>query len=162
MVKDLSGGNRRKLSVAIACFGDTQLVLLDEPTSDMDPITRTLVYGAIASLIAARRSVILTSHTISEIEQLCHRIGVMRAGKMISIDSPMALKRRFGQSYVVKVYYDPVEATTIERYVRVSLPGAENLTVHNECLQFSIKVRTGKCDVSVAFRTTIQRRQLRS
>lgn len=149
MVKNLSGGNRRKLSVATTCLGDTQLVLMDEPTSDMDPVTRALVYKTINSLIAARRSVILTSHTISEIEQICNRIGVMRDGKMILVDSPSALKERFGQSYVVTLYYDRIESLTIERYLLKNLTGVENLTIHNNLLQFSINVKSSQCDVSV-------------
>ncbi|XP_037044496.1 phospholipid-transporting ATPase ABCA1 isoform X2 [Bradysia coprophila] len=148
LVKNLSGGNRRKLSVAVTCFGDTGLVLMDEPTSDMDPVTRALVYKTINSLIAAKRSIILTSHTISEIEQVCHRIGVMREGKMITIDSPAALKQRFGQSYVVTLYYDQIESLTIERYLLKNLAGVKNLTIHNNCLQFSINVKTSQCENS--------------
>lgn len=149
LVKNLSGGNRRKLSVAVTCFGNTRLVLMDEPTSDMDPVTRALVYKTINSLINAKRSIVLTSHTISEIENVCHRIGVMRDGKMISIGTPMALKERFGQSYVITLYYDQIESLTIERYLQKNLAGVENLTIHSNCLQFSIKVRsTSQCDVS--------------
>ncbi|KAJ6638175.1 Glucosylceramide transporter ABCA12 [Pseudolycoriella hygida] len=146
LVKNLSGGNRRKLSVAVCCFGDSQLVLMDEPTSDMDPVTRALVYKTIKSLILAKRSIILTSHTISEIENVCHRIGVMRDGRMILIDPPMKLKERIGQSFVVTLYYDQIESLTIERYLQKNLPGVENLTLHNNCLQFNIKVKTSQCD----------------
>ncbi|XP_037040296.1 ATP-binding cassette sub-family A member 12-like [Bradysia coprophila] len=149
LVKNLSGGNRRKLSVAIACFGDTRLVLMDEPTSEIDPVTRALVCKAINSLIAAKRSVILTSHTISEIEQVCHRIGVIHGGKIISIDTPMALKERFGRSYVVKLYYDQIESMTIEQYVQKNLEGVEHLTMQNNCLEFCVKVRTDQYDNSI-------------
>lgn len=149
LVKNLSGGNRRKLSVGVTCFGDTRIVLMDEPTSDMDPVTRALVYKTINTLIDAKRSIILTSHTISEIEKVCHRIAVMRDGKMISIGSPMALKERYGQSYLVTLYYDHIESLTIDSYLHKNLAGVENLIVHNNCLQFSIKIKTSQCDVSV-------------
>ena len=115
LVKNLSGGNRRKLSVAVTCFGTTSIVLMDEPTSDMDPITRSLVYSAIKQLIQDKRSVILTSHTISEIDRVCHRIGVMRQGRMITIAPPDQLKTLYGNCYLITVFYDLIEALSIER-----------------------------------------------
>lgn len=115
LVKNLSGGNRRKLSVAVACFGKTNLVLMDEPTSDMDPVTRSLVYRAINELIYDHRSVILTSHTVSEIEHVCDRIAVLKNGRLISVGTPNELKQLCGNSYLVTVFYDKIEALTIER-----------------------------------------------
>lgn len=115
LVKNLSGGNRRKLSVAVACFGKTNLVLMDEPTSDMDPVTRTLVYRAINELIHEHRSVILTSHTVSEIENVCDRIAVLKNGRLISMGTPNELKQLCGNSYIVTVFYDKIESLTIER-----------------------------------------------
>lgn len=115
LVKNLSGGNRRKLSVAVTCFGSTSFVLMDEPTSDMDPITRALVYASIKQLLVEKRTVVLTSHTITEIDRVCSRIGVMRKGEMITIAPPQKLKAMYGNRYMVTVYYDHIEALTIER-----------------------------------------------
>lgn len=115
LVKNLSGGNRRKLSVAVTCFGTTSNVLMDEPTSDMDPITRSIVYSSIHRLLYDKRSVILTSHTITEIDRVCGRIGVMRQGRMIAIAPPQQLKTMYGNCYSITVFYDQIEALTIER-----------------------------------------------
>lgn len=115
LVMNLSGGNRRKLSVAVTCFGTTSNVLMDEPTSDMDPVTRSIVYAAINRLLYEKRSVILTSHTITEIDRVCNRIGVMRQGQMVVVASPQQLKNTYGNYYSVTVYYDHIEALTIER-----------------------------------------------
>lgn len=104
LVKNLSGGNRRKLSVAVTCFGNTNLVLMDEPTSDMDPITRSLVYKVIKELVKNNRSVVLTSHSISEIENICNRIAVLKDGRILSTGSPRQLKDIFGNSYVVTIF----------------------------------------------------------
>lgn len=101
LVKNLSGGNRRKLSVACASFGDLSLVLMDEPTSDMDPLTRNLVYKTIHELNDNNCSVILTSHSVAEIEQLCHSIGILVDGTMQSSGTPESLKKQFGNRYVV-------------------------------------------------------------
>lgn len=115
LVKNLSGGNKRKLSVAVTCFGSSSTVLMDEPTSDMDPVTRSLVYNAINCLLLERRSVVLTSHTITEIDRVCDRIGIMRLGKMIVTAPPHQLKSMYGNRYAITVYYDEIEALTIER-----------------------------------------------
>lgn len=115
LVKHLSGGNRRKLSVAVTCFGTASNVLMDEPTSDMDPITRSIVYNSISQLLYDKRSVILTSHTITEIDRVCGRIGVLRQGQMIAIAPPQDLKIMYGNCYIITVYYDHIEALTIER-----------------------------------------------
>lgn len=114
-MKNLSGGNRRKLSVAVTCFGLSSNVLMDEPTSDMDPVTRSIVYNAINSLLLERRSVVLTSHTITEIDRVCDRIGILRLGKMVVTAPPQQLKLMYGNRYAITVYYDEIEALTIER-----------------------------------------------
>lgn len=101
LVKNLSGGNRRKLSVACASFGELNLVLMDEPTSDMDPVTRNLVYKTIHELNENNSSVILTSHSVAEIEMLCHSIGVLVDGKMCAAGTPNSIKKKFGNQYVV-------------------------------------------------------------
>lgn len=104
--------------MAVACFGKTNLVLMDEPTSDMDPVTRTLVYRAINELIHEHRSVLLTSHTVSEIENVCDRIAVLKNGRLISEGTPAELKQLCGNSYLVTVFYDKIEALTVERVRR--------------------------------------------
>lgn len=101
LVKNLSGGNRRKLSVACSSFGKLSLVLMDEPVSDMDPITRYLVYKTIKELNRSNTSVILTSHSIAEIEEVCHSVGILVDGNMVASGSPENLKKDFGNRYVV-------------------------------------------------------------
>lgn len=77
---------------------------MDEPTSDMDPITRALVYSAIKKLLAEQRSVVLTSHTISEIEPICQRIAVLKEGRIIKEGGPENLKSLVGEYYSVSLY----------------------------------------------------------
>lgn len=77
---------------------------MDEPTSDMDPITRSLVYSAIKRLLAEQRSVILTSHTISEIEPICQRLVVLKDGQIIKEGCPQSLKSQIGEYYSVSLY----------------------------------------------------------
>lgn len=81
----------------------------------MDPVTRSIVYASINRLLLAKRSVILTSHTITEIDRVCDRIGIMRQGKMLITAPPQQLKTMYGNRYAITVYYDQIEALTIER-----------------------------------------------
>lgn len=101
LVKNLSGGNRRKLSVACASIGNLSLVLMDEPVADMDPLTRHLVYKTIRELNDENCSVILTSHSIAEVEEVSHSIGIMVDGNLVASGSPEKLKKEFGNRYVV-------------------------------------------------------------
>lgn len=90
--------------MAVTCFGNTSLVLMDEPTSDMDPVTRHLTYACIRELLAADRSVILTSHTIAEIDRVCGRIAILRRGKLVSMGDTEALQAMYGLCYAVSVF----------------------------------------------------------
>lgn len=83
--------------------------------SDMDPVTRSIVYASINRLLLDNRSVILTSHTITEIDRVCDRIGIMRQGQMIVTAPPQQLKAMYGNRYDITIYYDQIEALTIER-----------------------------------------------
>lgn len=115
LVKNLSGGNRRKLTVATSCCGRTSVVLMDEPTSDMDPVTRAIVYRTIDDLLAERRAIVLTSHSISEIDQICHRIAVLKDGQLLTCSSPESLKAQYGGYYNVTVYCDTDKLKDLEK-----------------------------------------------
>jgi ABC-type multidrug transport system ATPase subunit len=76
---------------------------MDEPVSDMDPITRYLVYKTIKELNDENCSVILTSHSIAEVEDVCHSIGILVDGNMVASGTPERLKKEFGNKYVVTI-----------------------------------------------------------
>ncbi|XP_059222779.1 ATP-binding cassette sub-family A member 13 [Stomoxys calcitrans] len=140
LVKNLSGGNRRKLTVATACCGRTSVVLMDEPTSDMDPVTRAIVYRTIDDLLAEKRAIVLTSHSISEIDLICHRIAVLKDGQMLTCSSPESLKAQFGGYYNVTVYCDQNKLRDLEKEILRQFPFAKDLQVHAHSIKFSIKV----------------------
>ncbi|TNN08454.1 ATP-binding cassette sub-family A member 1 [Schistosoma japonicum] len=98
-----SGGNRRKLSTAVAIIGKPQVILLDEPTSGMDPVGRRFMWDQIIALVKEGRSVILTTHSMEECEALCQRIGIMINGQMKCFGSLQHLKHRFGNGYRVEI-----------------------------------------------------------
>lgn len=94
----LSGGSRRKLSVAIALIGGSKLVLLDEPTAGMDLSARRKLWNMLKNY-KHNRIIILTTHYMDEADILGDRIGIMTGGKLICLGSSLFLKNRFGVGY---------------------------------------------------------------
>ncbi|KAK8968518.1 ABC transporter A family member 1 [Platanthera guangdongensis] len=119
----LSGGNKRKLSVAIAMIGDPPIVILDEPSTGMDPIAKRFMWDVISSLSTRRgkTAVILTTHSMNEAQALCTRIGLCHGkffklflqvdGKLRCIGSPQHLKSRYGNHLELEL--KPTEVSTL-------------------------------------------------
>ena len=99
-----SGGMKRKLSVALALVGAPCVVLLDEPSTGMDPEAKRFLWNVI-SAAAKSRTIILTSHSMEECEALCHRVGIMVSGQFSCIGSLQHLKNRFSEGYSVTVNF---------------------------------------------------------
>eukprot|EP01060_Flectonema_neradi_P031529 TRINITY_DN480_c0_g3_i1.p1 TRINITY_DN480_c0_g3~~TRINITY_DN480_c0_g3_i1.p1 ORF type:complete len:1772 (+),score=363.22 TRINITY_DN480_c0_g3_i1:93-5408(+) len=100
--KSLSGGNKRKTSVAISMIGGPACILLDEPTAGMDPVARRSMWTALQS-IGGGRCVILTTHHLEEVEALAHRTAIMVAGGLQCLGTLQHLKNKYGGSYEVVV-----------------------------------------------------------
>jgi len=94
----LSGGNKRKLSVAIAMIGNPPIIFLDEPSNGMDPEARRFMWAVIQKISTQRKksSVILTTHSMEEAETLCRRIGIMVKGRFKCLGSSTGIKDRYG------------------------------------------------------------------
>jgi len=101
----LSGGNKRKLSVAIAMIGEPSIVFLDEPSTGMDPVARRFMWEVISRISTqdALCSIILTTHSMEEAEALCTRIGIMVNGSLRCLGSGQHLKQRYGDGYEVDI-----------------------------------------------------------
>jgi len=108
-VKDYSGGNKRKLSTAMALVGNPPIVFLDEPTTGMDPVARRHLWNAISSVREAGTSIVLTSHSMEECEALCTRLAVMVNGKFRCLGSPQHLKNKFGEGYTLIAQAAPAD-----------------------------------------------------
>jgi ABC-type multidrug transport system ATPase subunit len=98
----LSGGNKRKLSIAIALCGNPDVLILDEPTSAVDPYSRRAVWDLLRAKKKGRVT-LLTTHFMDEAELLSDRIAVMKEGKLKCCGSPIFLKDRFGLGYSMTV-----------------------------------------------------------
>ena len=102
----LSGGNKRKLSVAIAMIGSPPIVFLDEPSTGMDPVARRFMWDVIAKIStrsANESAVVLTTHLMEECEALCSRVGIMVGGRLRCLGSVQHLKSKFGRGLMAEV-----------------------------------------------------------
>ncbi len=93
-VGTLSGGQKQKLALALALVHDPEIVLLDEPTTGLDPAARRALHEVVRSLAAEGRTVVLTTHYIEEAEVLCDRVVVVRAGRIVADGTPLDLLKR--------------------------------------------------------------------
>jgi ABC-type multidrug transport system ATPase subunit len=93
-IGELSGGQRRRLDLALALIGDPELVFLDEPTTGFDPAARHAAWSTIRSLCELGKTVFLTTHFMDEAQQLADRVAIMRDGEIIALGSPDELGGR--------------------------------------------------------------------
>jgi lipooligosaccharide transport system ATP-binding protein len=104
-VEPLSGGMKRRLTIARSLVNDPQVLLLDEPTTGLDPQARHLVWDRLFRLKQQGASLILTTHYMDEAEQLCDRLVVMDNGKIVAEGSPPELIRRYSTREVVELRF---------------------------------------------------------
>ncbi|MED6267504.1 Retinal-specific ATP-binding cassette transporter [Characodon lateralis] len=139
-----SGGNKRKLSTAIAMIGCPALVLLDEPTTGMDPLSRRFLWNSIMSVIQDRRAVVLTSHSMEECEALCTRLAIMVNGSFKCLGTIQHLKYKFGDGYVVTMKIRaakpgcPPDLNPAEAFMESTFPGSIQREKHYNTLQYKI------------------------
>ncbi|KAI8845059.1 hypothetical protein BJ741DRAFT_644553 [Chytriomyces cf. hyalinus JEL632] len=106
----LSGGEKRRLSIAIALVGNPAVVFLDEPTTGLDPEVRRMIWNIIQDAKEGK-TVILTTHSMEEAEALCTRIGIMAKGSMRCLAKPLRLKELYGSGF--KLSFISMEEDTV-------------------------------------------------
>jgi ABC-type multidrug transport system ATPase subunit len=104
-VRELSGGNARKLAIALAFFSPAKILLLDEPTSSLDPVARRCVHELILSC-RGQKTFMLCTHLLSEAEFLCDVISIMIKGCVYTFGTPQYLSQKFGTEYRVDIMLD--------------------------------------------------------
>jgi ATP-binding cassette subfamily A (ABC1) protein 3 len=95
---NLSGGNKRKLSVAMALIGNPPIVFLDEPSTGVDPKAKRFMWTIVSKISTLRKksSVIITTHSMEEAEALCTKMGIMVAGEFKCFGSSQHIKTKYG------------------------------------------------------------------
>ena len=144
-----SGGNKRKLSLAISLIGSPFLLLLDEPSSGMDAFARRQMWDVIAA-VSEERSVILTTHSMEECEALCTRIGIMVDGSFRCLGSAQHLKDRYGTGYQIEVRC--ASEGRYEEVLRVCRGLCAELVVEEKHGRF-VRLNAPTLDLGEAFRT---------
>ena len=129
LTKSYSGGNKRKLSLAIAMIGNPPVLFLDEPTAGVDPGARRKIW---ATLNQAQKelnsSVVLTSHSMDECEALCHRLVIMFRGTFRCLGSSQQIKSRYGQGFTVLI-----KTKSTEEDQQVAVENAMRHLFKNQC-----------------------------
>jgi ABC-2 type transport system ATP-binding protein len=118
--RELSAGLKQRVAIARALVHDPEILLLDEPTTNMDPVAARSVRHLIVDAVRRRgRTVLLSTHNLVEAEELCDRIGIVRNGRLLLMGSPTELRRRLGGIHGVVIGV----ATDMAATARASLEG---------------------------------------
>lgn len=143
MAHTLSGGNKRKLSLAIALTGNPSVILLDEPSSGLDAAAKRIMWRTLQTLVPGR-SILLTTHSMEEADALANRAGIM-AKRMLALGTTDSLCRRFGDALHVHLvtksapHSSEQEMQNIQSWVEQTFAGAqvESKTYHGQ-MRFSV------------------------
>jgi lipooligosaccharide transport system ATP-binding protein len=109
-LRTLSGGMKRRLTLARALVNDPDLLVLDEPTTGLDPQARHLIWDRLKRLLSAGKTILLTTHFMDEAERLCDRLAIVDAGRLIALGTPRNLIAERIEPQVVEVYGEGAEA----------------------------------------------------
>jgi ABC-type multidrug transport system ATPase subunit len=100
---ELSGGMRRRLTIAMSLIGSPAVLILDEPTTGLDPSTRSSIWALVNSFANQNRSTIITTHMMVEADTLCNRIAIIAEGKLKVVGTQQHLKDKFGSGYLLQL-----------------------------------------------------------
>ncbi|XP_055994396.1 ATP-binding cassette sub-family A member 13 [Sorex fumeus] len=122
-----SGGTKRKLSTALALLGKPDLLLLDEPSSGMDPCSKRYLWKTIMKEVREGCAAVLTSHSMEECEALCTRLAIMINGSFRCLGSPQHIKNRFGDGFIVRVWLskDTDQHSNVSDCLKLHFPGIQ-------------------------------------
>ena len=129
-VKNLSGGMRRRAEIARGLVHEPRIFFLDEPTTGLDPVSRTAVWEMLQRIKAQRDlTVLLTTHYMDEADKLCDRIAIVDHGQLVALDAPMTLKASIPGKNVLEVSFGTTPADWADRLR--ALPGVENVVTRD-------------------------------
>lgn len=143
----LSGGQKRRLSLGISLIGDPKVLFLDEPTTGLDPDSKTSIHRIVARA-RLNRSIILTTHSMEEADTLCTRIGIMKQGRMQALGNQLRLKNRYGDGFqmVLSLQNPDIDITSLELFLKENIYESARLQFrHGKIVQYVLPV----ADVSV-------------
>jgi ABC-2 type transport system ATP-binding protein len=134
-VRRLSRGNRQKLGLVQAFQHDPELVILDEPTSGLDPLVQDEFQGLLRDQVAAGRSVFLSSHSLDEVQHVADRVGIVREGRLVTIETVESLRER-GLRRVTATMATGQGGQAVHRLT--PLPGVTDLHADDDIITFAV------------------------
>jgi ABC-2 type transport system ATP-binding protein len=139
-IRRLSKGNRQKVGLIQALMHDPELLILDEPTSGLDPLVQQTFLELVREARANGQTVFMSSHVLSEVEQIADRVGILREGRMIAVEGFEDLRGRAVRRVEIR-FDEPVSAEAF-----AGIPGIADLTVDGSVLRC---LMTGRADALV-------------
>ncbi len=125
-IKFLSHGTRQKIGLVIAMQHDPQLLLLDEPTTGLDPLVQKAFRDLVLEFAARDRAVFFSSHVLSEVEAVCGRVAILRAGKLVAVESVDDLRARMLRRLEVSFRQDaPLDLGAVAGVTRTEIEGKD-------------------------------------
>ncbi len=115
---DLSGGMERRLDIACALIHDPEILILDEPTSDLDPLLRDHIWSLVQKINKKGTTIIIASHHLSEVENFCSRIAIVKDGRILDVASPARLKTKYAESQEIRIQTYPGSYANIARAIK--------------------------------------------
>jgi len=103
-VKNLSSGNKQKLALILAMMHQPKLLILDEPTIGLDPLLRNMVHEILRSEAEKGKTIFMSSHNLAEVEKICDRVGIIKEGKIVAIETIAAIKKK--RLYTIFAYFE--------------------------------------------------------
>ncbi|MCI4378826.1 hypothetical protein PGIGA_G00219950 [Pangasianodon gigas] len=140
-----SCGTRRKLSTALALIGQPQILLLDEPSSGMDPRSKRHLWKIISEEVMGKCAVVLTSHSMEECEALCTRLAIMVQGQFRCLGSLQHIKNRFGTGFTVKMYLTSAscDVDAITTFMQEHFPSTYLKDHHSSMVEYHVPLAPG-------------------
>jgi ABC-2 type transport system ATP-binding protein len=153
-IRELSTGNRQKLGLIQAFMHDPELLILDEPITGLDPLVQQSFHALLAETAANGGTIFLSSHTLSEVERVTHRLAILRQGRLVVVDSLENLRRVAVQRLEIEFADPPPPAAGFE-----TLPGVREVTAAGSTLTVAFE---GSADAVVKAAAAHQVRAIRS
>lgn len=137
-VKNFSGGMRRRMSVGLSCLGNPRVIIMDEPTTGMDPKSRLKIWKLINEM-KKDRVILLTTHAMEEADQLANRIVIMVKGQVACLGSSLYLKSKYGQDFRLSIICKtPENAPRVQELIQTFIPYANIVDSNGGALVFGI------------------------
>jgi beta-exotoxin I transport system ATP-binding protein len=128
-IRQLSKGNRQKLGLVQAFMSRPDLVVLDEPTTGLDPLIQSEVRSLLHETVDDGRTVFLSSHSLDEVQHVAHRVGIIRSGTLTDVDTVEGLRER-SRRHVTITFGEPVDAGRFSAIEGVRVVSAEGRVLH--------------------------------